>query len=1111
MKFRLTLALAFIFFKTLLPAQNVVDSLTVNWETLNILGRGPAALEYQQAGNYLFYEWSGVLYRSADFGKTWTLNRRNVGKFFAFNSKVYIQEYRHLRSENVSLNCYHEFGISKFYLSENGGDTYTALDTSVYKNYKCNTGTSLRVSGIYEDIFLIDSTLIRRNYFDYSKKIEASKDGGKTWTTVMDSVNPTIALPYDYTVNSYYFKKSVNSSGKTTIVYGKQLNISDSTVIPLKTANFTSISFKDNILSIYTCNYTTNTTAVESTNDKGLNWTTSVLPFTFRQSGIFQDKETIYIVGNNIYKSTDASFKTYKKIYNEDTNIRSKNFCFSILPSGIYINGLTDELLRSTDKGDTWQLVNDIESYNFFQSLIAFKDTIWIQNHYWALFELTNFNSYKSIGNQEPKPMLLSTVEKGFKLDNKVFIGFWRYSNDNGITWTSFRDRIAVDSNRLVVFGYQKISESKDKGTTFQDWAYPNNMNITAGYSSIFIDSTLYSICYFDGKKFILKIKDERGIKKFDILTLNAECDIIKIFAEGKKLIAVSNCGKFYELDEAGATWIQFGAGFLKTTNTSWTATVEQYDKYYIFSPEYAAGYAYITGDKGLTWKKINMNFKNTALSGQYIYNNYSLYNNDNNFIPNYNDKRIRRIHVDSLFKSVLNETNYGILRGIVFKDENANCKKDSLEKPITEKIIRFEPNSYTAMTDKNGRFSVALPPNTYNISVYNSVRYNSPICSDTILKNITINPRQTRDTQFVFSKTLSVFDAAVSLTALTPARPGFEVEFLLKITNLGTETISDAVATLTIPAQFASFISADQGGTNLNGQITWSVKNLTIDESRSYRVRLKIDASTPLSTNLRFLGKTTILNKTDAYLIDNEDIVVLTVRGSYDPNDKTVSPTGKIPFFTNELDYLIRFQNTGTDTAFKVVVMDTLPTNLDVFTLKPIASSHPYTVSMNKNIVSFTFDNILLVDSFHNEKASHGFIRFKISPKKGVLVGDKISNKAAIYFDFNKPIITNAAVTEFVLTPTNDIETDFASFDIYPNPVRNDISIRYELKQATWIAIDLYNVIGQKVKILQKNTFYTEGGYLIEHDVKDLEAGIYQVALTTDKGTLFRKFVKMK
>src|SRR5262249_13810922 len=50
-------------------------------------------------------------------------------------------------------------------------------------------------------------------------------------------------------------------------------------------------------------------------------------------------------------------------------------------------------------------------------------------------------------------------------------------------------------------------------------------------------------------------------------------------------------------------------------------------------------------------------------------------------------------------------------------------------------------------------------------------------------------------------------------------------------------------------------------------------------------------------------------------------------VFGSYDPNDKTAEPVGTgddhfIPADTT-LHYLIRFQNTGNDTAFNIVVRD--------------------------------------------------------------------------------------------------------------------------------------------------------------------------------------------
>ena len=43
------------------------------------------------------------------------------------------------------------------------------------------------------------------------------------------------------------------------------------------------------------------------------------------------------------------------------------------------------------------------------------------------------------------------------------------------------------------------------------------------------------------------------------------------------------------------------------------------------------------------------------------------------------------------------------------------------------------------------------------------------------------------------------------------------------------------------------------------------------------------------------------------------------------------------------ELDYKIRFQNTGNDTAFTVVIRDTLPDWLDVATFRAGATSHAY------------------------------------------------------------------------------------------------------------------------------------------------------------------------
>lgn len=134
---------------------------------------------------------------------------------------------------------------------------------------------------------------------------------------------------------------------------------------------------------------------------------------------------------------------------------------------------------------------------------------------------------------------------------------------------------------------------------------------------------------------------------------------------------------------------------------------------------------------------------------------------------------------------------------------------------------------------------------------------------------------------------------------------------------------------------------------------------------------------------------------------------------GSFDPNDKQGFPAG----FTDEhliepgqdIEYLIRFQNTGTDTAFKVTVVDVLPPELDLSTVRPGASSHPYTYGVTtEGWLTFTFDNIQLPDSTTNEAASHGFVRFRASQRPGLGSGNIIANTALIYFDFNAPVQTN-------------------------------------------------------------------------------------------------------
>ncbi len=137
--------------------------------------------------------------------------------------------------------------------------------------------------------------------------------------------------------------------------------------------------------------------------------------------------------------------------------------------------------------------------------------------------------------------------------------------------------------------------------------------------------------------------------------------------------------------------------------------------------------------------------------------------------------------------------------------------------------------------------------------------------------------------------------------------------------------------------------------------------------------------------------------------------------RGSFDPNEKSAIPVGVgTNHFVEQgtaLEYLVQFQNTGTDTAFTVVVKDTLSPLFNFSTIKISATSHPASWELKPNgLLTVSFKNIHLVDSLTNERGSHGFFKYQIRLKDSIATGTRLDNKAAIYFDFNPPIITNLA-----------------------------------------------------------------------------------------------------
>jgi hypothetical protein len=229
-------------------------------------------------------------------------------------------------------------------------------------------------------------------------------------------------------------------------------------------------------------------------------------------------------------------------------------------------------------------------------------------------------------------------------------------------------------------------------------------------------------------------------------------------------------------------------------------------------------------------------------------------------------------------------------------------------------------------------------------------------------------------------------------------------------------------------------------------------------------------------------------------------------VFNSCDPNDKLAFPQGYGPehfiWKEQELNYIIRFQNTGNDTAFKVVLMDTLSGYLDPSTIRIGASSHDnefdmYTNDAGQEVLRFTFEDILLPDSTTNEPASHGFVKLRISPVPDIPLGAVIQNRAAIYFDFNKPVITNYVwhtigenfieVDEGSSTALDEPERPSPEVKVSPNPFSDQALFQVlNVKENSEGLFQLYAPSGQMVR----SEPFSGSQYLFQRE--SLPSGIY-------------------
>jgi uncharacterized repeat protein (TIGR01451 family) len=440
---------------------------------------------------------------------------------------------------------------------------------------------------------------------------------------------------------------------------------------------------------------------------------------------------------------------------------------------------------------------------------------------------------------------------------------------------------------------------------------------------------------------------------------------------------------------------------------------------------------------------------------------------------------------VCSTLNSVCEAANPNV-EGQVFWDVDLDGVQDVGEPGSGLVQMHIAPIGLAGGVPVNGHFALRLPPGDYTISCTPGSELVQGIAPASHPASLADEASTDVGNDFGLD-VIAGNDLAVSITA-DVARPGFNNAVWINVRNLGTQVV-DAVVSYTFDAD-QTWASVDTVPTALVGNTaTWTLPAMAMGEMRTIHITLHTAPSIPIGTGIDQIASVDPpVGDIDA---GNDSFIHHSgVIGSYDPNDKSVSPSVIDPseLATAEFTYTIRFQNTGNYHAERVIITDTLSASLDWNSFRFIASSHTCNWTLYNGVLRFTFEPIFLPDSASDEPNSHGFVTFTMKPDVTAGLGP-IGNTANIYFDYNAPVITNEAVVD-ISTGVPVVEE--VPLNVFPVPAEDVLWLQRAEDGPT-----LVQVIDAQGRIVLSRVLT---GSLAKLDIGVLPSGAYVVETRSSK-----------
>jgi uncharacterized repeat protein (TIGR01451 family) len=424
----------------------------------------------------------------------------------------------------------------------------------------------------------------------------------------------------------------------------------------------------------------------------------------------------------------------------------------------------------------------------------------------------------------------------------------------------------------------------------------------------------------------------------------------------------------------------------------------------------------------------------------------------------------------------------------------NLNGVRDSTEQGIPDVVLKISNRDWYVVTDSTGQYKIFAELIQDTIAPVPPIAY-----CDIVPPFVVSNPNQPV-TDFAVQTDPDITDVSVTAANTQVFRPGYITEVWVQLRNQGTVPLDSVRLVLADFDDYSplQWLDATPAPDSIAGDsLIWNALNVDLFGKTDIRLRF-ITTEDAFSDNYVQLPFTAIRDG-DVQPADNLFELVEKVVFAFDPNDKQVSPDTLAPvqLATEDLYYTIRFQNTGNYPADFVRILDTLPEELNLATLRILGASHPFTWRIRDGrILDFSFNPIFLPDSISNEPASHGYIQFAIRAQSDLPSGTVILNRAAIYFDYNPPIITNFAgmhVLDPVVSAPEFIQEESA-IALMPNPATQQVWVTSDGLNLNKVTI--LNSLGQAVKTVPLTKLSGQSGYFMVGDVPN---GKYIVVLEAE------------